>query len=294
MINRRRFNIVTFAALAGTTALGRAVFARGALGGLADDFARIEKDGGGRLGIGVIDTGTGTSVGHRAYERFPMCSTFKILCAAAVLKRVDAGKEQLARRIPVTQADLLEYAPVTKQHLNGDMTVSELCNAMVTLSDNSAANLLLKSMGGPGSVTDLARDIGDNVSRLDRYEPALNTAIEGDDRDTTSPLAMARSVQALTIGSALARPSRDLLNDWMIGCKTGDSRLRAGLPKDWRVGDKTGTGENGTSNDAAVIWPTGHAPIIITAYLTQSDAGNDQRRTTFAAISKAVADVIGG
>lgn len=293
MITRRMFNTITLAAMVGSPVSG-AAFAQGPLRGLAEVFTRIEEGSGGRLGVGVIDVGSSVSTGHRADELFPMCSTFKILCAAAVLARFDAGQEQLAHRIPVSEADLLDYAPVTKQHAGGEMTISDLCEAMVTLSDNTAANLLLKTMGGPNAVTNFARHIGDGFSRLDRFEPDLNSAIDGDDRDTTTPMAMAQSVQALTVGSSLSPASRDKLNAWLIGCKTGDSRLRAGLPKSWSVGDKTGTGENGTSNDAAVVWPPGRAPIIITAYLTHSNATADQRKATFAAISRAVAEAIGG
>ena len=294
MITRRRLSALALASLAAYTAFSRGASARASFGGLADAFERIEQRSGGRLGVGVIDTASGAFIGHRSDELFPMCSTFKLLCAAAVLRRVDAGTEQLARRIAVTQADVLDYAPITKPHAGGEMAIFELCDAMVTMSDNTAANLLLNTMGGPTSVTNLARSIGDTVTRLDRTEPELNTAIPGDVRDTTSPRAMARSVETLTLGSALSPKSRAQLNTWLIGCKTGDARLRGGLPKGWLVGDKTGSGDNGTSNDAAVIWPTGHAPLIITAYLTLSGADAGQRAATFAASSKAVADTIEG
>jgi beta-lactamase class A len=293
MLTRRRFTTTTLGAIAGATTIGRHASALdNSLSGLAEAFARIEADSGGRLGVGVLDTGTGATAGHRGDELFPMCSTFKCLCTAAILSRVDAGKEQLGRRIPVTSADLLDYAPVTKQRAGGDMTVAELCEAAVTLSDNTAANLLLASMGGPSAITQYARAIGDNVTRLDRTEPELNTAEAGDPRDTTTPLAMARNLQTLTLGVALLPASRDQLNAWLIGCKTGDTRLRAGLPKDWRVGDKTGSGVHGTSNDIAVIWPKGRAPITITAYLTQCSAADDKRNATIAAVAKAVADTI--
>jgi beta-lactamase class A len=192
----------------------------------------------------------------------------------------------------VTSADLLDYAPVTKQHAGSDMTVAELCEAAMTLSDNTAANLLLASMGGPSAVTQYARAIGDSVTRLDRTEPELNAAEAGDPRDTTTPQAMARNLQTLTLGVALLPASREQLNTWLIGCKTGYARLRAGLPKDWRVGDKTGSGAHGTSNDIAVIWPVGRAPIMITAYLTQSTAGDDKRNAAIAAIGKAVVAAI--
>lgn len=295
MLTRRRFTTTAFATIAGASTVGwhaPAVSSESRLGGVAEAFARIEADSGGRLGVGVLDTATGEVVGHREDERFAMCSTFKFLCAAAVLARVDAGKEQLARRLPITSADLLAYAPVTKQHAGGDMTVAELCEAAVTLSDNTAANLLLASMGGPPAITQYARAIGDNLTRLDRTEPELNTAEAGDVRDTTTPQAMARNLQTLTLGVALLPGSRDQLNAWLVGCKTGDTRLRAGIPKDWRVGDKTGSGAHGTSNDIAVIWPKGRPPVMVTAYLTQCPAADDKRSAAIAAIGKAVADAI--
>ncbi|WP_024518755.1 class A beta-lactamase [Bradyrhizobium sp. Tv2a-2] len=295
MLTRRRFSTAAFATIAGASTIGwhsSAWSSDNGLGGLAEAFARVEADSGGRLGAGVLDTGTGATAGHRQDELFPMCSTFKFLCVAAMLARVDAGKEQLTRRIPVTSADLLDYAPVTKQHAGNDMTVAELCEAAVILSDNTAANLLLASMGGPSAITQYARAIGDSVTRLDRTEPELNTAEAGDPRDTTTPAAMACNLQTLALGVALLPASRDQLNKWLVGCKTGDARLRAGLPKDWRVGDKTGSGAHGTSNDIAVIWPAGRAPIMITAYLTQCPAGDDKRNAAIAAISKAVANAI--
>ena len=289
MLTRRRFTTGAIATIAWPA---RAFASASKLAGLPETFARIEADSGGRLGVGVLDTGTGEVVGHREDERFPMCSTFKFLCAAAILSRVDAGQEQLARRIPVTSADLLDYAPVTKQHAGSDMSVAELCEAAVTLSDNTAANLLLATMGGPSAITQYARAVGDDITRLDRTEPDLNSAEAGDVRDTTTPQAMARNLQTLTLGVALFPPSRDQLNAWLIGSKTGDARLRAGMPKDWRIGDKTGSGAHGTANDIAVIWPTGRAPLIITAYLTQCSAADAKRNAAIAAIGKAVADAI--
>jgi beta-lactamase class A len=295
LLTRRRFTTTALATIAGAATAGRqasALSSDNRLGGLAATFASIEADSGGRLGVGVLDTGTGAMAGHREDELFPMCSTFKFLCAAAVLARVDAGKEQLTRRIPITSSDLLDYAPVTKQHTGGDMTVAELCDAAVTVSDNTAANLLLASMGGPSAITQYARAIGDSVTRLDRTEPELNTSEAGDPRDTTTPQAMARNLQTLTIGTALSPASRELLTGWLVACKTGAAKLRAGLPDNWRIGDKTGSGEHGTRNDIAVAWPTGRAPVVITAYLTQTTTDESSRNAIFAAIARAVAAAI--
>lgn len=294
MITRRRFATATGGMLAaatwGAVTAGRAV---GAWGGLAEQFARIEVASGGRLGVEVLDTGTGARAGHRNDERFPMCSTFKMLAAAATLARVDAGKETLDRRVQVTTADLLSYAPAAKEHVGKGMTIAELCDAAVTLSDNTAANLLLASLGGPAALTDFTRTLGDSVTRLDRIEPELNEAVAGDPRDTTSPTAMLADLNATVLGTALSAGSRERLTAWLVGCRTGDKRLRAGLPQGWRVGDKTGTGNNGTANDIAVIWPPQRAPLVLTVYLTGTPASAAERDATHAAVARAVAAALG-
>jgi beta-lactamase class A len=257
-------------------------------------IAKIEAKSGGRLGVALLDAQQGTPVGYRIDERFPMCSTFKVLVAAVVLARIDAGAEQLARRIPITQADLLSYAPVTKSHLDSGMTVAELCEAAITLSDNTAANLLLASFGGPPALTRYAQSLGDNVTRLDRNEPDLNEATPGDIRDTTTPAAMARTLAKLMTGDALSPSSREMLAGWMVDCKTGAARLRAGLAKGWRVGDKTGSGGHGSSNDVAVIWPQDRAPLVVTSYLTETDDwSDDKRNAVHAEVGRIVASIFG-
>jgi beta-lactamase class A len=292
MLTRRGF--ATFAIVSVISArCGRAA-AESGLNALDTAIAKIEAESGGRLGVAVLDTGSRALAGHRIDERFPMCSTFKTLAAAAILARVDTGKEQLARRIPVEQKDILSYAPITKQHVAKDMTVAELCEAAVTLSDNTAANLLLASLGGPSAITAYARSLGDDVTRLDRIEPELNEATPGDSRDTTTPAAMAKNLKLLATGTALSAASRDQLIAWLVGCKTGDAKLRAGLPKSWRVGDKTGSGDHGSSNDAAVIWPEGKPPVIVTSYLTETVAPDDKRNAAHAAVGRAVAAALGG
>jgi beta-lactamase class A len=293
MLTRRSFAKLSFGSLIGSQC-GRAVAAETGLGALGAAFAKIEADSGGRLGVAVLDTASGSLAGHRIDERFPTCSTFKALAAAAILARVDTGKEQLTRRIPIEPKDILSYAPVTKQRVGQDMSVAELCEAMVTLSDNTAANILMASMGGPATITAYARSLGDEITRLDRIEPDLNEATPGDPRDTTTPAAMAKDLKALVIANALSAGSRDQLVAWLVGCKTGDARLRAGLPKSWRVGDKTGTGAHGSSNDAAVIWPDGKPPVIVASYLTETTISDDQRNAVHEAVGRAVAAAITG
>ncbi|WP_409999080.1 class A beta-lactamase [Bradyrhizobium sp. SZCCHNPS1003] len=261
---------------------------------LQETIAGIEADGGGRLGVALLDTASGALNGHRLDERFPMCSTFKALLAAAILTKVDAGAEQLSRRLPITQADILSYAPVTKLHVGtSGLSIGELCEATVTLSDNTAANLLLATLGGPAGLTRTIRGFGDAITRLDRTEPDLNESVPGDSRDTTTPAAVAQTLAKLTSGNALSAASRDVLNGWLIACKTGGAKLRAGLPGEWRIGDKTGAGERGSSNDVAVIWPTGRAPVVVSSYLTETKASDDKRNAVHAAVGRAVASALG-
>lgn len=289
MLTRRSFAGFSFVSLTGVGVRSTAAAAESGLASLGESLAKIETESGGRLGVAVLDTGSGALVGHRTNERFPMCSTFKALAAAAILARVDAGEEQLTRRIAVEQKDILAYAPVTRQHVGQDMSIAQLCEAMVTLSDNSAANLLLASLGGPSAVTNLARSLGDHITRLDRIEPELNEATPGDARDTTTPAAMAKNLGALATGKALSAGSRDQLILWLVGCKTGDARLRAGLPKSWRVGDKTGGGDHGSTNDVAVLWPDNRPALIVASYLTETAAPDDKRNATHAEVGRALA-----
>ncbi len=253
-------------------------------------MAAIEKQSAGRLGVAVINTQDKSVYGHSMNERFAMCSTFKLLAAAATLMRVDAGKEQLDRRIPIVRQDILSYAPVTKNHLGPQgMSVAELCDAAITLSDNTAANLLLRGLGGPPGITACARALGDTQTRLDRIEPHLNEAIPDDPRDTTTPLAMARNIQKLILGNALSPSSRELLTSWLVNNKTGNARLRAGLPADWRIGDKTGTGDHGTANDVGILWPPQRKPLIACVYLTQSTQSRDNQESAIASVARLVA-----
>jgi beta-lactamase class A len=251
----------------------------------------IEAREGGRLGAFVRDTGTGATIEHRADERFPMCSTFKLLAAAAALKRVDQGAERLDRTIAYGPSDLLEYAPIAKAHIaEGGMTVADLCAAAIDWSDNTGGNLILQSIGGPAGFTQFARSLGDAVTRLDRNEPTLNESLPGDPRDTTSPRAMAADLQKVLLGDTLSDASRRQLQTWLINDKVGDKRLRAGLPSSWRIGDKTGSGERGSTNTVAILWPPGRAPLIATVYYTGSSASVDARNAVHKEIGALIAE----
>ncbi len=220
-----------------------------------------------------------------------MCSTFKFLLVSAILSRVDAHQETLDRFIHYTKTDLLDYAPITKAHLaEGGMTLSALCAAAIEYSDNTAANLLLAALGGPAHVTRFARSLGDSVTRLDRNEPALNTAIPGDPRDTTSPSAMLHDMKKVLLEDrTLSSDSRQRLEAWMIANTTGAGSLRAGLPSAWRIGDKTGSGRNGATNDIAICWPPNRPPILVTAYFVGSSAADNDRHAAIADVGRLVA-----
>lgn len=249
----------------------------------------LEAQSGGRLGVAWQIVGGGERLGYREQELFPMCSTFKLPLVAAILARVDTQRESLSRRVPYDESALLEYAPVTRKHVSdGAMTIEALCEAAVSLSDNTAANLLLQTLGGPPGLTEFFRSLGDATSRLDRTEPLLNTAFPGDQRDTTSPAAILGTMHHILVGETLREPSRQRLLTWLEQSPTGRSRLRAGLPKGWRAGDKTGTGENGATNDIAIAWPPSGAPLLIAAYTVGSPQSPEQRSATLAEVARVV------
>ncbi|WP_263418307.1 class A beta-lactamase [Terriglobus albidus] len=247
---------------------------------------QLEKEKGGRLGVSVLDTQTGARAAYRVGEAFPMCSTFKLALAAQVLTRVDRGQEKLDRLVTYTQAEVLSHAPAAKEHVATGMTVGALCEAAITLSDNTAANLLLVTVGGPAGFTKWLRSIGDKTTRLDRNEPSLNSAIPGDPRDTTTPSAMLTTLQKLTLGNVLSAASRKQLNDWMLATQTGLKKIRAGLPGNWKEGDKTGGGDYNTTNDIAILYPPNRQPILITVYYTGSKLETEQSNLVFQEIGR--------
>lgn len=242
------------------------------------DYSRLRslETGQARLGVCLLDTVTGETAGHRMDEYFAMCSTFKLALVAACLRDAERGRLDLDRVLAYTEADLLPWAPATRKHLaSGGMSIAALAQAAQELSDGVAANLLVRHLGGPAAVTAKFRDMGDSVTRLDRYEPELGLVLSADLRDTTSPLAMAQLVARITTGDLLKPESRERLLLWMQNTTTGPYRLRAGLPAEWRPGNKTGTGRaEGTTNkcnDVAIAFPPGRAPIIVAAYFDSGE-----------------------
>lgn len=250
--------------------------------------ARMEHVNGGRVGVDILDTASGERTGYRARERFAMCSTFKFMLAAAVLSRVDRHQEELERQVPVPSAPLISNSPLTALNAGGQMSVADLCQAALARSDNTAVNLLLGSIGGPAGLTRFARYAGDTMTRLDRWEPALNEALPGDARDTTSPKAMLGNLNSMLLGTVLNPPWRSALCRWMEANETGMDRLRAHLPGGWCAADKTGNNGEHTSNDIAIFWTPAARAVIVCAYITQCIGPDSKRAAMLARLGELV------
>lgn len=248
----------------------------------------LEAQAGGRLGVTLIDPVREQRIAWRGAERFPMCSTFKWPLAAAVLAEVDAGRSSLDQVLRYGRDELVAYSPITERHAGRGMRIGELCAATVAHSDNTAANVLLRALGGPAAFTRFVRSQGDAWTRLDRDEPALNEARPGDERDTTTPDAMATLMQRLLLGDGVSPASRRQLKEWGLATVTSGERLRKGLPAGWQLADKTGTNDRGTANDVGVFWTPQGRPIVVAAYLTQSTAPMAGQNAVHAAIAAQV------
>lgn len=258
---------------------------------LSGELAALEIQAQGRFGLYVLDTVSGAEAGWRGDERFPMCSTFKTLLAARMLYLAQRDEIRLWRKLYYSPSEVVAWSPISEKRAgaNGGMTVQELCEAMVLVSDNTAANVLLEASGGPAALTQWLRELGDGTTRLDRNEPSLNTALPGDERDTTTPQAMVQSLQKLLLGDVLEGYARALLQQWLVDSRTGDKRVRAGMPDDWKVGGKTGSGERGTACDTLIVWPTAQsAPLLVTAYLTGSPLDGAGREAVLARAGEAI------
>ncbi|MFG2985566.1 class A beta-lactamase [Streptomyces sp. NPDC048258] len=270
------------AALAGLSLSGTAFAApRAGRDKILRQLRTLELRHSARLGVFARNTADGRTVLYRADELFPMCSLFKTLAVAAVLRDLDQDGEVLAKHLHYTERDVRDsgYGPVTglPENLAQGMTIGRLCAATICQSDNAAANLLLRELGGPGAVTRFCRSVGDRTTRLDRWEPDLNSAEPDRLTDTTSPRAIGRTYEHLVLGDALEPRDRALLTDWLLANTTSTDRFRAGLPADWTLADKTGGGRYGTNNDAGITWPPQGAPIVMAVLTTKPrpDAGAD-------------------
>lgn len=294
MTTRRSFHALVLSSLAfgargawaGQPAGSLPISARNAA---LDELARLERLAQGRLGVSVVDTATGEEFGRRADERFQMLSTFKLLAASFVLARHDRGEDSLDRRIRYERDDLVRWSPVTEKHVGGHgMSLAELCHATLTTSDNTAANLILRSFGGPEALTRFIRSLGDNVTRCDRYEPELNVPHATGLLDTTTPHAITRTMGKLTVGDALSPASRERLQSWLVGNTTGDKRLRAGVPAGWRIGEKTGTNPTVGANDIGLAWPPGRPAILMSVYVASTRAADEVKDQIIAKVAELV------
>lgn len=250
---------------------------------------RIADELGARVGFSAYDVESDQHWEYHADQRFAMSSTFKTLACAALLQRVDAGQENLDRKVSFSESDLVTYSPVTEKYTGGQaLSLSDLCEAALTMSDNTAANLILRVLGGPAQVTSFARGLGDGVTRLDRWETELNEAAPGDQRDTTTPNAMVKNLQSLLLGDALSVKSRDQLRDWLERNQVADGLFRAVVPEGWIVADRTGAGGFGSRSITAIIWPPERQPIIVALYLTETEASFSKRNDAIAEIGRAL------
>lgn len=274
----------TLLAVAMGTALTVGAFAQGVDETVAVWEGKLDA----RIGVLLRHVSSDWEIAVRADERFAMSSTFKTLLCGAVLARVDRGQDSLARMVTFQPGDLVSYSPVTERHVETGMSVGSLCEATITISDNTAANLLLQSVGGPGGLTDFLREIGDDTTRLDRWETELNEATPGDERDTTTPRAILTSLEKLLLGDVLDGPSAAQLGQWMIDDKVADALIRAHVPSGWDIGDKTGAGGYGTRGITAFLRTPDGETYLAAIYLTENDADMTLRNEAVSDIGRAM------
>jgi beta-lactamase class A len=252
----------------------------------------VERSAGGPIGISLLDTHTGERFGHRANDRFPLCSTFKLLLAARLLHGADKAQWAMAERLPVTKADMLFNAPFTEKRIGGTASLLELAEAMAVLSDNPAANIALAKVGGPAALTAWLRSIADQTTRIDRNEPEMNNETPGDPRDTTTPTAMLATSRALVEGRILSPAARRTLFGWMQASKTADTMIRAALPLGWQEANKTGAGSWRARNIVSVITPPGRKPTWVAAYLFAAKSELAERNRQFVPLGRAIVESV--
>ncbi|AOJ19181.1 class A beta-lactamase [Burkholderia cenocepacia] len=256
------------------------------------ELAALEKASNGRLGVAALDTSNGVRIAHHARERFPLCGTYAVMAAAAMLARGSLDASLLPRRILYRRYEIVSGSPITESHVDTGMTIAQLCAAMLQSGDKGAGNLLMGVLGGPQAVTAFARESGDTTFRLDHWEPELNKAAPGDERDTSTPVAMVDTLQRLLLGDTLREPQRAQLTEWMAGGTRAATGIAAGVPPGWRVADKAGTGGYGTTTDIAVLWPPSRAPIVMAVSFTQPDAAAAARADVVASAARIAAGAL--
>jgi beta-lactamase class A len=282
----RRTVLAVIASIAGAGGFARTVLSSSNL----DVLARLEHEVGGRIGLAALDTASGRRLSYRANERFAMCSTFKLMLAAAILARVDSGSLRLDQPVSFARSDILPTSPIAEVHPEGGAEpLSRMLQSLVETSDNTTANRVLALIGGPAGYTTYLRSIGDPTTRLDRIELDLNSNLPGDFRDTTTPNAMVEDMRRVLVGDRLTSDSRERLQGWLRECQTGHDRLRALLTGGWEAGDKTGTGARGAVNDLAIFFAPKRAPVLVACYMSGSAASRQVLNEAHARIGLLVA-----
>ncbi|MER6342908.1 class A beta-lactamase [Streptomyces sp. NPDC001595] len=289
-----RRTLLTAGAAGAAALLGpAAAHAAGRPAGVPGRLRELERRHDATLGVYARNLRTGRTVRHRADDLFPICSLFKTLAAAAVLRDLDRDGEVLARRVHYTEDDLVEGSDKTREHLADGMTIAELCDVAVRFSDNAAGNLLLRELGGPTAITRFARSLGDPVTRLDRWETELNSAEPWRTTDTTSPRAIGRTYARLVLGDALPAADRDRLTHWLLNNTTSADRLRAGVPDSWTVADKTGGGEYGTNNNVGIAWTPDGTPVVLAVLSRKADPAAVRVNALIAETAQVLTEALG-
>jgi beta-lactamase class A len=255
-----------------------------------DPLRDLEKLYGVRMGVYALNVETGQTLSYRDDEPFAMMSVFKGYLVAALLQEHPLSTGYFDKLVTYTEADLVMNSPATSAKVATGMTIAELSEATITVSDNTAANLLLKELGGPASLTAFARNIGDTKTRLDRFEPEMSAAVPGDNRDTTTPAAIGEAYKSLVLGDVLPAPEKQRLTDWLLANRTGGERIRAGVPKDWKTADKTGSGGYGSANDVAITWTPDGTPLVIAIMTTKEVDGAEYDSVPVAAAARVAAE----
>jgi len=250
-----------------------------------------ERHLGARIGVSIYDIAANDSWSYNGNDRFPLMSTFKVLACAKLLVDVEKGLQSFDTSTVITTDSLINWSPITKNLVGKKMSLKQACSAAMIMSDNTATNIVLTGIKGPKALTQFMRSIGDDITRLDRIEPDLNEALDGDKRDTTTPNAMVKSLHTILFGDVLSQSSKTQLKQWMIDNKVTGSLLRSVLPKQWSIADRSGSGGFGSRGITAAVWSDKRTPIILSIYLTQTEASFVDRNKAIAAIGKEIFSV---
>ncbi|MFV0575049.1 MAG: class A beta-lactamase [Vibrio sp.] len=251
---------------------------------------QVEQELSARVGVTILDVDSGKLWDHNGDQRFPLTSTFKTIACGKLLNDSEDGQLQLTDTVKVRTVDLVTYSPVVEKYVGKQIELQNACQAAMYMSDNTAANIIIKAVGGTEAVTQFARTLGDKVTRLDRFEPELNQGKPNDERDTTTPNMISQDINALLFGSVLSEQSKQQLKEWMVNNQVTGNLLRSVLPDYWHIADRSGAGGYGSRSITAVVWTDNQSPVIISIYLTQTEASMDELNQAIVEIGKAIFD----